>query len=122
VIEISSDLAAAHHGLSKAYGRMGRQAEALDEIDDAIRLDPRIAGAHLNRGITLAARRRRDETPREIDGARLLDPAECSSPQRHREESDEYWAGWPLKNIEGVTVSARNVEERRRVPGESQIV
>jgi tetratricopeptide (TPR) repeat protein len=73
-IEIGPDLAAAHHGLSVAYGRLGRQAEALDEIDEAIRLDPRNAVAHLNRGVTLAALRRGDQALREIDEARRLDP------------------------------------------------
>jgi hypothetical protein len=82
---------ATHHRLSIAYGRMSRQAEALDETDDAIRLDPRSAGAPFDRGITLAALRRRDETLWEIDGAKRLRSVECSSPQRHREGNDEYW-------------------------------
>jgi tetratricopeptide (TPR) repeat protein len=73
-IEMNPDLAAAHHGLSVAYGQMGRHAEALDEIDVAIRLDPRNAVAHLNRGMALAALRRRDEALKEIDEAKRLDP------------------------------------------------
>jgi tetratricopeptide (TPR) repeat protein len=53
---------------------LGRHAEALADLDAAIRLDPNDAGAHVNRGLTYAALGRHAEALADYDAAIRLDP------------------------------------------------
>ncbi|MGA2384066.1 MAG: tetratricopeptide repeat protein [Gemmatimonadales bacterium] len=51
----------AHHLLGLAYSMIGQPAEALEEFDRALALNPRYVDAHLNRAVTLNEMGRYDD-------------------------------------------------------------
>jgi Tfp pilus assembly protein PilF len=57
-VKIDPNTAAAHTLLASAYLQAGRVADALTQLEEALRLDPRDAEAHSNLGAVLQAQRR----------------------------------------------------------------
>jgi Flp pilus assembly protein TadD len=67
-------MAEIHFELGRALARVGREAEALGEFAQAVRLKPELADAHLNYGVALARSRRFSEAVAEFRETLRLNP------------------------------------------------
>jgi tetratricopeptide (TPR) repeat protein len=73
-IAVRPDLAAAHGLLGDGLNLDGRWSDAVRELDEAIRLDPRSAAPHVGHAVADANTGRPDDARRHIDEALRLDP------------------------------------------------
>ena len=61
-----------------ALHALGRYEEALQGVENALAIEPRLANAHLTRGHILAKLDRHDEATESYERARSLDPKSVS--------------------------------------------
>jgi tetratricopeptide (TPR) repeat protein len=86
-IAVRPDLAAAHGLLGDGLNLDGRWSDAVRELDEAIRLDPRSAAAHVGHAVADASMGRPDDARRHIEEALRLDPR--SEPARRVKQALE---------------------------------
>ena len=70
----NSDLALAYNNRGFAYGTKGQHDRAIQDYDQAIKLDPSDAIAYYNRGIAYSAKGQLDRAIQDYDQAIKLDP------------------------------------------------
>ena len=86
-------LADAYSNRGRLYLAQDQLAQALADLDEALRQDPRHANARHNRGVALAVQGRYAEALGELGGALRLDPKERAESHHVRgHASTERWA------------------------------
>jgi tetratricopeptide (TPR) repeat protein len=92
-VAVNPNLSSARIGLGTIYALRGSHAEALEQFDRALALDPRSAVAHTNRGLSLEALGRLDEAWQEAEWRYALSTATSLYPHRYAKPR---WKGEPL--------------------------
>ena len=71
----NSDLALAYNNRGSAYSDKGQHDRAIQDYDQAIKLNPSNARAYYNRGIAYSAKGQHDRAIQDYDQAIKLDPS-----------------------------------------------
>lgn len=90
------NLAASYNNRGVLHFAMGTYAEALSDFEQAIRLDETMAHAHVNRGYTLVALRRWEESIAAFDSGIALGTTEAAKAHFNRGIAHEETGNLPL--------------------------
>jgi protein O-mannosyl-transferase len=78
-LEVTADNFTAHHAIASELGTLGKNAEAIAHLNEALRIKPNYPEAHYNIGLELVALNKWDEAGTHFSEAIRLDPSFASA-------------------------------------------